>query len=108
MMCPLCLNFKKNGLVRLSCGHTIHPTCLRSSLCEWKCPECAEPIGSAQFEDGEWFVGIKAPDGMHCCYKINSESKLIPFYKRRPNWYRSNGRLLRYDIVSLRHHISVF
>jgi hypothetical protein len=108
MACPLCKYSHKGSLVRLSCGHNVHPECLRQCAREWECPECREPIGSAQFEDGEWFVGIPSPDGMHCCYKVNSDSKLIPFYKLKSTWYRSNGRLIRHDVVTLRQPISVF
>ena len=107
-MCSLCFNSQKENTIPLKCGHYVHASCLRASLNVWECPECGSAIGSAQYDGGDWFVGIHSPDGMHCCYKIDSESKLIPFHKRKPTWYRANGRLTRCDTVSLAKNISIF
>jgi len=106
-MCSLCSD-KKENIIRLKCGHSVHVKCLRTSLNVWECPECGSAIGSAHYYNGDWFVGISSPHGMHCYYKLDSESKLIPFHKHKPMWYRTKGRLTRCDTVPLLRNIEIF
>jgi len=108
MTCRLCLNSNSGARLNLPCGHVTHLDCLRHTGREWHCPECSEPVGSAQYNGGEWYVGVSTMSGVHCCYKIDSDSKLVPFHKRPAMWYRTNGRLIRCPTLSLRHNIPIF
>lgn len=108
MACVLCKKSSKGALLHLSCGHCVHLDCLRESDDIWECPHCASPMMHAQFDGGDWYVGICGTETMYSFYKINTDNKLIPFYKRRPMWYRTNGRLTRCDLLNLKHKICIF
>jgi len=60
-----------------------------------ECPTCHRPVASALFDRGssEWYVGIQTEYGIHCCFKVTSDAKLVAYQGWWPKWRRLNGRL---------------
>ena len=56
----------------------------------------------------EWYIGIEScGKGLHYCYKINGEYKLVPEQGWCPKWKRRNGRLNSVDFITIKKDILV-
>jgi len=98
MKCHLCQKSSPD-VCRLACGHHMHVACFQKhirSYGHFECPKCNKSVACAHYDENscEWYVGVEEMgNGVHYCYKIMADSKMIPHNGWCPKWCRSNGRL---------------
>lgn len=103
--CHLCQQSSKD-VQRLSCGCYVHLKCFREcskSAASLECPRCGSSVTKAVFlkEECEWIIGIPARSGLHGCFKVMPNSKIIPYHEVRSKWLRRNGRLVALEILDM-------
>jgi len=109
--CEFCKRESKD-LQKLSCGCLVHLECYRkycAPFCNLECPKCSLPVAKACFdqERSEWIIGIPSEDGLHGCFKVMSNSKVVEWNKRTPKWRRRNGRLVTLEILDMNKELYV-
>lgn len=90
----------------LSCGCYVHVGCFRnycSDTSRFECPKCGKAVTKALYDSGssEWIIGIADSKCLHVCFRIGTDSKIVPFDGVATKWRRRNGRLASRDWLDL-------